>query len=54
MIGATIIQGSVKTLPQYPQKVTDELGILIKGDGLWHPMQAHNFFTEQIGHSSNI
>ena len=44
MTGAAIIQGSVKTLPQGPPEVTDELGIPVRGDGLWHSMQTHNFF----------
>ena len=51
MTGAAIIQGIVKMLPQGPLEVTDELGILVKGDGLWHSMQTHNFFKEQISHS---
>ena len=44
MTGVAIIQGSVKTLPQGPLEVTDELGIPVRGDGLWHSMQMHNFF----------
>ena len=48
MTGATVIQGSVKTFPQGLLEVTDELGILIRGDGLWHPMQAHNFFKNKL------
>ena len=54
MISAAVIQGSVKTLPQSPPEVTNELGIPIKGDGLWHSMQTHNLLKEQIGHSSSI
>ena len=54
MTGATIIQGSVKMLPQGLPKVIDELGIPVRGDGIWHPIQAHNFFKKQIGHSSSI
>ena len=54
MIGAAIILGSVKTLPQSLPKVTNELGIPVKGDGLWHSMQTHNFFEEQISYSSSI
>ena len=50
MTSAAIIQESVKTLPQSPPKMTNELGIPIRGDGLWHSMQMHNFFKEQIGH----
>ena len=41
-------------LPPGPPEVTDELGISVRGDGLWHSMQTHNFFKEQIGHSSSI
>ena len=48
MTGATVIQGSVKTFPQGLLEMIDELGILIKGDGLWHPMQAHNFFKNKL------
>ena len=48
MISAIVIQGSVKTLPQGPPEVTDELGILVRDDGLWHSMQTHNFFKEKI------
>ena len=54
MTSAAVIQGSVKTLPQSPPKVTNELGIPIRGDGLWHSMQTHNFVKEQIDHSSSI
>ena len=54
MTGAAVIQGSVKMLPQGPPEVTDELDILVRGDGLWHSMQIHNFFKEQIGHLSSI
>ena len=54
MTSVAIIQGSVKTLPQSPLEVTNELGIPIRGDGLWHSMQTHNFLKEQIGHSSSI
>ena len=52
MTGVSVIQGSVKTLPQGPPEVTDELDILVRGYGLWHSMQIHNFFKEQIGHLS--
>ena len=48
MTSAAVIQGSVKTLPQSLPEVTNELGILVRGDGLWHSMQMHNFFKEQI------
>ena len=54
MTSAAVIQGSVKTLPQSLPEVTNELGILVRGDGLWHSMQMPNFFKEQIGHSSSI
>ena len=54
MTSTAVIQGSVKMLPQGLPKETDELGIIIRGDGLWHSMQTHNFFKEQIGHSSSI
>ena len=54
MIGAVVIQGSVKTLPQGPPEMIDELVISVRGDGFWHSMQMHNFFKEQIGHSSSI
>ena len=54
MTGAATIQGSVKTLPQSPPEVTNELGILIRGDGLWHSMQTHNFLKKQIGYLSSI
>ena len=54
MTGAAIIQGSVKTLPQGPPEVTNELRILVRGDGLWHSMQMHNIFKEYISHLSSI
>ena len=46
MISVAVIQGSVKMLPQGPPEVTDELDILVRGDGLWHSMQTHNFFKK--------
>ena len=54
MTSTAVIQGSVKTLPQSLPEVTNELGIPIRGDGLWYSMQTHNFLKEQIGHSSSI
>jgi len=46
MTGAGVIQGSVKTLPQSLPEVTNELGIPVRGDGLWHSIQTHNFFKK--------
>ena len=46
MTGVVVIQGSVKMLPQGPLEMTNELNISVGGDGLWHSMQAHNFFKE--------
>ena len=54
MTGAAVIQGSVKTLLQGSPEVTDELRIMVRGDGLWHSMQTHNFFKEYISHLSSI
>ena len=34
MASAAVIQESVKTLPQSPLELTNELGIPVKGDGL--------------------
>ena len=53
-ITSTIVIQGVKMLPQNSPEVTNELGIPVKGDGLWHSMQTHNFFKEKIGHLSSI
>jgi len=48
MISAAVIQGSVKMLPQGHPEVTNELGIPVRGNGLWHSMQMHNFLNNRL------
>ena len=54
MTSVAVIKGCVKLPPKNPPKVTEELGIAIKGDGLGHSMQTHYLFEEQIGYLNGI
>ena len=54
MTSAIVLKECVKPPPQSPPKVTEELGITVKRDGLGHSMQTHYLFEEQIGYLNGI